>query len=281
MAFVNPTVDTTFIIDYEEKVHQVFQQKGSLFMNAVRLKRGVIGKQADFPVYGSVIANQKARHSNIVPLNPDHSIETATLVDRYAGIYVDTLDELKTNIDERSNAAMAGAKALGRATDVDVTTALQLTGNTIVHNSTGLVLVKIREAIEDLDNNSVDADDRWGFVGSHQWQELMNIDEFATAEFVGAKDLPFATGARTKFWNGINWVWHPNLPLENSNTERACYLFHRSAIGLAVGADITLIVSYVPEKDAFLITHKMSMGAVIIEDNGIVEIMCDDDATIS
>ncbi len=281
MAFVNPTVDVTFIIDYEAEVHQVFQQRGSLFMNAVELRRGVRGKQKDFPVYGSVVANQKARHSSIVPLNPDHSVETATLVDRYAGIYSDTLDELKTNIDERKAAARAGAWALGRAADLDVTTALQLTGNTIAVGTSGLTLAKIRDGIEDLDNNSVPADDRWGFVGSHQWQELMNVDEFATAEFVGAKDLPFATGARTKFWNGINWVWHPNLPLENSDAERACYLFHRSAIGLAVGQDITLIVSYIAEKDAFLINHKMSMGSVIIEDNGIVEIMCDDDKAIS
>ena len=281
MALTNPTVSTTFIIDYEAEVHQAFQQRGSLFMNAVRLKRGVTGSQTKFPVYGSVEANQKARHADIVPLNPDHSAVTVSLADWYAGIYSDALDELKSNVDERKAAATAGASALGRRADLEVTTALQAATQIEVVGAAGLTKAKIRSSIETLDGNSVPADDRWGYVGAHQWQELMAISEFANADYVGAKDLPFATGARTRFWNGINWVFHPNLPTQDAGANRDCYVFHRSAVGLAVGQDITLILSYVPEKDAHLITHKMSMGSIIIEQNGIVEIVCDDDAAIT
>ena len=281
MASANPTVSTSFITDFVAEVHQVFQHRGSMFMNSVRLRRGVIGSTARFPLYGQVAANQKSRHADIVPLNPEHTNVTATLQDWYAGIFSDNLDELKTNIDERKEAAAAGAKALGRRADLLVTDELQNATQIVAVGAAGLTLAKIRTAIETLDGNSVPADDRWGYVGAHQWQELMNIDEFASADFVGAASLPFATGARTKFWNGINWVFHPLLPTASSGDNRLVYLFHRSAIALAVGRDISLIVSYVPEKDAHLINQRLSMGSIIIENTGIVEIICDDDAAIS
>ena len=54
----------------------------------------------------------------MVPImNVDHSTVEAQLVDFYAGDWIDRLDELKTNIDERQVLANAGAFALGRKTD--------------------------------------------------------------------------------------------------------------------------------------------------------------------
>jgi hypothetical protein len=50
-------------------------------------------------------------------MNLDHQPVTCTLADYYAGDYVDKLDELKTNIDERGVIAQSGANALGRKSD--------------------------------------------------------------------------------------------------------------------------------------------------------------------
>jgi len=45
------------------------------------------------------------------------------------------------------------------------------------------------------------------------------------------------------------------------------------AIGLGVNSDVKTEVNYVPEKVAHLATSMMSMGAVVIDDNGIYEVL--------
>ena len=50
-------------------------------------------------------------------MNIDHTPVECFLTDYYAGDWVDQMDELKTNIDERTVITNAGAYALGRKTD--------------------------------------------------------------------------------------------------------------------------------------------------------------------
>jgi hypothetical protein len=49
--------------------------------------------------------------------------------------------------------------------------------------------------------------------------------------------------------------------------------YHTTAIGLGVGADVSTELNYVPERVAHLATSMMSMGAVVIDDNGIYEVL--------
>ena len=52
-------------------------------------------------------------------------------------------------------------------------------------------------------------------------------------------------------------------------------LFRSSSVGLGIGADVTTELNYVPEKVSHLATSMMSMGAVVIDDNGIYEVLDD------
>ena len=49
--------------------------------------------------------------------------------------------------------------------------------------------------------------------------------------------------------------------------------YHTSAIGLGVGADVSTELNYVAEKVSHLATSMMSMGAAVIDDNGIYELL--------
>ena len=49
--------------------------------------------------------------------------------------------------------------------------------------------------------------------------------------------------------------------------------YHTSAVGLGIGADVSTELNYVPERAAHLATSMMSMGAVVIDDNGIYEVL--------
>ena len=83
----------------------------------VRSKTDVRGASTVFQKVGKGTAAAKARHGNVPVMNVDHTPVECILQDYYAGDWVDRLDELKTNIDERTVIANAGAYALGRKTD--------------------------------------------------------------------------------------------------------------------------------------------------------------------
>jgi len=57
------------------------------------------------------------------------------------------------------------------------------------------------------------------------------------------------------------------------------FIFHRTALGLAENKAITTKVDWVPQKAAYLIDSMMSCGAVVIDEEGIVKISCDESNT--
>ena len=110
-------IDNSFVKQYEADAHDAFQRQGSKILNTVRHKPGVKGSSTTFQRIGTGTATTKARHGVITPMNQDHTAIECALSDFYAGDWVDKLDELKTNIDERGAVAKGGAWALGRKVD--------------------------------------------------------------------------------------------------------------------------------------------------------------------
>jgi hypothetical protein len=271
------TIDQTFITDYDSDVHMAYQQFGSKLRNTVRLKSLAPGQIARFPTLGKGVATDKARNGDVVPMNPIHSYKEATATDKYAPEYVDSLDELKTNIDDRMLYARAGAAALGREVDSRLTTVMNaVTTLTIAVNSTGLSKAKLLEAISKLNAQDVPDDgDRWGVLGAQQWEEFINIAQVSSRDYV--TDLNWTKGTQVVNWRGIKWFFHSNLPL--STTTRSCFLYHRNAIGLAENKQITTMVDWVPQKAAYLIDSMMSCGAVVIDEYGIVKISASEAST--
>lgn len=271
------TIDQTFITDYDSDVHMAYQQFGSKLRNTVRLKSLAPGQIARFPTLGKGVATDKARNGDVVPMNPIHSYKEATATDKYAPEYVDSLDELKNNIDDRMLYARAGAAALGREVDSRLTTVMDaVTTLTIAVNSTGLSKAKLLEAISKLNAQDVPDDgDRWGVLGAQQWEEFINIAQVSSRDYV--TDLNWTKGTQVINWRGIKWFFHSNLPL--STTTRSCFLYHKNAIGLAENKQITTMVDWVPQKAAYLIDSMMSCGAVVIDEYGIVKISASEAST--
>lgn len=276
---MSTSITNAFIAEYESRVHEAYQRMGSKLRNACRLHTNIIGSTDTFQKVGKGTAGLKTRHGNVPLMNLDYSNVTATLGDYYAAEYCDKLDKLKTNIDEMTIAANAGAWALGRKFDELLITQLDATTTTVAEGSAGLTKAKILEAFEDLNGNDAPDDGRrFGLVGAHQWNELLNISEFKSSDYAGDR-FPWLKGTESKTWLGITWMLHTGLPL--SSGTRKCFLYHADAVGVAEGSDVKAFIDWVPEKAAYLIDHMMSMGAILIDSEGVVEIACDDDATIS
>lgn len=271
------SVDQVFIKQFEADVHLAYQQMGTKLRSTIRSKTGVVGMSTTFQKIGKGIASTKSRHGIVPVMNLNHTPVECTLQDYYAGDWIDALDELKTNVDERRVVASAGAYALGRKTDELIIAAMNTATQYVGDYSTGLTKSLIMSAIEKLNTNDVPDDGRrYAVVGVHQWNELLGLDEFVSADYVGGS-TPLIDGCESRKWMGINWILCNSLPLTNSD-DRDCFIYHASSIGHACGQEVKTDITWHGERAAHFISNSMSQGAVLIDADGIVRIKCDDDA---
>ena len=195
----------------------------------------------------------------------------------YAGDWIDHLDELKTNIDERQVIANAGAYALGRKTDEMIITALGTAStNTIADANIGLTKDKVLEAFETFGEADIPDDgQRFAIIGWKQWSDLLQIEEFVNADYIGEGALPYANITQAKMWLGTTWIPHSGLPID-VNDIRECYFYHKTAIGHAVGSDIETDITWHGDRAAHFVNNMMSQGSTLIDGTGVVTIGCDE-----
>ncbi|PWS38705.1 hypothetical protein DFH01_05440 [Falsiroseomonas bella] len=267
-------IDAVFTKQFQAEVHEAYQRQGSKLRKTVRSKTGVNGTSTFFPKVGKGVAAAKTRHGAVPVMNLEHAQVECILQDYYAGDWVDRLDELKTNLDEREVIANAGAYALGRKTDELVIAAFDTGTREAVGtapgttDTDGLTKAKVLMAFEMLGASDVPDDgNRYAVVGWKQWSELLEIEEFASADYVGAEELPWR-GTQAKRWLGAMWM--PHSGLTKVGALRYCYFYHRTAVGHAAAAEVQTDVTWHGDRAAHFIANMMSQGAVLVDDTGVI-----------
>lgn len=274
------SIDQVFVKQFEADVHLAYQQMGTKLRATVRSKSGVVGASTTFQKVGRGTASTKSRHGIVPVMNLNHEPVECLLQDYYAGDWVDALDELKTNVDERRVVASAGAYALGRKTDELIIDAMRTATTSVGDYSSVLDKNLILAAVEKLNANDVPDDGRrFAVVGVHQWNQLLLMDEFVSQDYVGNSN-PLVAGFESRKWLGITWVLHNGLPM-NSTTGRDCFIYHASSIGHASGQDVKSDITWHGERAAHFISNSMSQGAVLIDNDGIVCVKCKENETAS
>jgi len=267
----NPTISTAFIRQFESDVHVAYQRMGTKLRNTIRRKVSVAGEDVRFQKYGKGSASTKSRHGDVPVMNVAHTTVDCTMTDHYAAEYIDDLDMLKTNIDEKNLAAQAGAAALGRKTDSLITTEMDTTSSTQAHGSVGHTKAKAHTAFETLGNNDVPDDNLRFWVTSHAgWSDLMDVNEFAQAEYVTNDQLPYAHGMVAKRWHGFFVFAFSGLDV--AANIRKTFAYHTTSMGHGIGKDVSQDVSWVGQKQAHLVVNKMSQGSCLIDVLGIIEV---------
>ena len=99
------------------------------------------------------------------------------------------------------------------------------------------------------------------------YADLFLINEFASSDFVGEQNLPYAGGMTMKEFLGFK-IFSTSAITAGKNMA-----YHTSAVGLGINSDVQTEINYVPQKAAHLATSMMSMGATVIDDNGIYEVL--------
>lgn len=271
---MSASIDQAFVKQYGAEVKEAYQRQGSKLRPMVRSKTEVRGASTVFQRVGRGTASSKARNGVVPVMNLDHTSVECFLQDHYAGDWIDRFDELKINHDERAVVANAGAYALGRKTDELIIAALdagarEATGSSAgTTDNDGLTRAKVLLAFEMLGTADVPDDgQRFAVVGWRQWSELLALQEFANANYVGDDELPWK-GTQAKRWLGALWVPHSGLTLNGAL--RYCYFFHRTAVAHAAASEIATDVTWHGDRAAWFVNTMMSQGAVLVDDTGVV-----------
>ena len=270
------SIDQLFDTKFRSQVKVQYQRKGPKLRSSCTVDTSVMAETVVFKKLGAGVATTKGRHGVIPIMNLDHSTVQANMQDYYAAEYEDDLDRLKNNAMMQSRYADSIAMALGRQWDQVAITAAAATPNLIDDGGVGMTLAKILETEEQFNENDIPPEDRFYWIGPAQFRNMKeNIDQFVNIDYSAEKRLQ--TGGAMMFsYNTFNFIVHSGLPLniEGPNNVRSCYAVHRDALGIGVNKEITTKVSFLDDRDTHQVMGKMSLGGVIIEDTGVIEVQC-------
>jgi len=272
-------LSTAFVTLFDAEVKQAYQASAVL-RPAVRVRSGVEGSTYKFPKIGKGVAQVRIPQSDVTPLNVTYSQVTATLSDYIAAEYSDIFMQAKVNFDERRELVKVVSNAIGRRQDQLILDALTASSASSISNDIGgsdtnMNVAKLRAAAQTLNTNNVPMDNRHIIIHASSLASLLSETAVTSSDFNTIKAL--VQGEINTF---LGFTFHvlgdrgEGGLIKDGSNDRTCFAFHSDAIGLAEGIAPKTEINYVAEKTSFLIASMFSAGAVAIDDEGIVKIVC-------
>ena len=277
-------LSNSFIQLFDAEVKQAYQ--GSAVLNNVcRMRTGVVGSTANFPNVGKGQATVRTPQTDVTPLNTSFGTTSVSLTDYNASEYSDIFNQQKVNFDERRELAQVVGNAIGRRQDQVIIDALSsasagsTVANTVVTtgsaSASDLNVGKILSAKKALDAKNVPPTDRHLVIHANNLSALLGDERAISSDFQTIRHL--VDGSVTSFCGfEVHMIGDRDeggLAIDGSS-DRICYAFHKMSVACAVGIAPKTEVNYIPEKTSFLVTSMLSMGASVIDTDGLVDVTC-------
>ncbi len=288
-------IDANFVQAYSNTFYETGQQMSSRFAPFVMLAGGIVGASKAMERVGKVDAYDiTSRHADTRYVETPHSRRWLDLTDKGAAELVDEMDEIRLLADPKSKYPKIMVQALNRAKDDVIYAAIRGTARTgggtqalpsaqkIAEGGTGLTLAKLLTAKELLDAAEIEADEGQDMTGqgptpsrviacsSKQLTNLYGTTEIKNIDYNSVKAL--AEGQINTFL-GFRFIRSERLA--KSGTTRYAVAWCKPAVALGIGKDIVTSIDTLPTKNySVQVYARMSIGAVRLEDEGVVEIGC-------
>jgi len=272
------SLSTNFVTLFDAEVKQAYAAQQQL-AGTCRSRMGVVGSTVKFPKIGTGVAGLRIPQTDVTPLNVAHTNVSASLSDYAAPEYTDIFDQSHVNYEERQELVKVVSGAIGRRADqikLDALTASSTSltvSNDIGGTDTNLNVAKIREAKRLMDGKNVPAGDRFFLMSADGLGSLLSETEVSSSDFNTVRSL--VNGAVDTFL-GFKFIMmgdrdEGGLAIDGSS-DRSIFAWHKDALGYAESISQSTEINYIAEKTSWLVTGKISAGAVAIDDEGIVKI---------
>jgi hypothetical protein len=265
---------------FDEYVKKAYQANGFMMRDAVRLRTDVQGTTVSFRKVGSVTAEQYAFNSAVVYQDPGYNKVDVNLVPYRAPTLIDDLQQFLFNFDERKEDAELIAWALGRRSDQLIIDAVAASGttNVIPAGGTGLTYAKLLEVNAFFNDKAIPTEERHIAISSAAEQDLLKEDQF-TSSFYSKLDTIRTGSLNGNYALGMKFHVVPAMSeggLPKTGNIRTCYAWHKMAVGMATGKNLSTIIERVPHLDSWQVLGKLYAGAVAVDPTGIIAIEVDE-----
>lgn len=265
---------------FDDMVKQAFQTAGRL-RNYVTIRNNIVGDTYKFRSMGKGLATQRtAPSSDTIPMDIAHSLITCTLTNWDADEYTDIFDQKEVNFDEVNELAYVISSALGRRMDqlaIDACINAGGYAGTVTTDiggvGTGMNMAKVRKAKRYLDDQGVPMNGRVMLISASGLESLLGETPVTSSDYNSVKALvngEIDTFVGFKF-ETIETRTEGGLPI-SGGLVRDGFAFHKDALGLAIGMDISTKIDWIPTKKSWLSAGQMKAGAVARDIYGIVKV---------
>jgi len=277
----NPAVP---VVQYREEYIASFEQDCSLLKVGTVRETVIKGNQAVFLVAGSGGKTAVTRGSNgQIPFSTvANNQTTVTLVEKH-GPYEMTGFDIFANQGNQKEIMMKSSQAVLHR-DIDQTiidvldTATQTTG-TAAPASLDMI-VKARTILGNAEVDLTQEDKLFAVITPAFEGYLLQIPEFASVDYVDMKPL-VGPARRMRRYAGVNWMVHPNLTGNASNSEY-CYMWHMNSLGHAANvAEMVVDAGYERKQQVSWTNASLYHGAALLQNSGIVRMVHDGSAYIA
>ncbi|MCC6196789.1 MAG: hypothetical protein IT518_20235 [Burkholderiales bacterium] len=282
-------ITEAFVQAFAANFRHVAQQKTSRFENAVLLEPGIVGTSKSINRLGQRTATRRLTRHGDTPINDQpHSTRYLDLFDWEDGDMLDDQDKIRMLTDPQSDYIQAMVASLNRAKDDVVIGALGgnaratagnialPSGQKIAVGGTGLTRAKLISARALFRRNEADGEQGEElFLAYHATglSDLLSDTSLTNSEYNTVLDMQAGRPVGSLF--GFKPI--PSERQSKVSSTRYIYAWAKSGVSLGWGEDIFTRVGEDPGKGFNTRVYaKMSVGAVRIEEEKVVEIACND-----
>lgn len=269
---------------FREEFIAAYEQSKSLLSAATSPATMTEGLTSTFLIAGSGGQRAVTRGQNgQIPYNtPSNSQVSVTLVEKHAPYELTGFDIFASQGNQKQIMQDASLAVIRR--DQDLIILAELANATQDYGSGSLEIGTIAMSKAILGQNFVDTsnpDDMFWVISPAAEAYLMQMPEFASADYVSV--LPMEGGAARNYrrWMGSNWIVSALVTGVGTASE-VLYNFHRSALGYAMnmGAE-KIAIGYDEKQDTSWSRATIYHAAKILQNNGIIKVAHDGSAAVA
>jgi hypothetical protein len=256
--------------DFVAQVKQAYQNKG-LLKPHVRVRNNVVGDTCKFRYMGKGLANQKGTSDMVTAMNISHSQPTATLSNWNAPEFTDIFDQAEVNFDEKQELAECVAGAIGRRCDQIIIDALDAStpdASDIDLGAANLTMAGIINAKANLVGQGVGNGGLCGVIESGGLKGLLNDEKATSSDYMAVQALIRGDVNTLVGFNMVVLEDRTEGGLTEAASKPDAWFFDKQGIGLAVGIDMKVEVSYQELYTSWLTNGIFKAGAVVIDTAG-------------
>ena len=271
-------ISNVFQLAYDAEVKRAYGNKRSL-AGTTREKSVEDAKSVYFRKKGKGMATLHQPGADVRAMNVEYNQVLCNLSDWEAKDYVDKFDALKFNFSEAKELAEVASDALGLRMDQIVIDALA-SGYDSVNmkvgaTQTALTIATLLKAKTLLANNGVENRNLTFIHTPKMLEDLLGTTQVTSSDYNSVKAL--VNGELNTFL-GMKFIMiaprdEGGLPTGSNTGDFIGFIYHKDAVGFALGQNIETRMDYIPEKSAYLVGGDFSAGAVVIDDKGVVGVL--------